>query len=133
MLLHLLEHLDLNDEASDSLNDHTSEIGVEDGVDVADGARLDFVNQHVLVGESTSHNTNSSHGHVGTNEGSSQHNSIVEEEESEQGKDYSEADVDAPEEHSRASQVENSLIKHNSEDEATPSSEQSTTNLLNFH
>lgn len=123
MLLHRLEHLPLHDGASNGHEHDTGEVGVENGVDVANLTTLDFVDQHILVGEATGHNTDTSHCHIGSNEGGGQNHSLVKEEESEESEDHSEADINAPEEHCRLSQVEHSFIKSYSEDKATPSGE----------
>ena len=54
MLLHPLEHLELNDVGQDRHDHDAGKVGVEDWVDVADCAALDLVNKHVLVGEAAS-------------------------------------------------------------------------------
>lgn len=68
VLLHCVEHLKLNDCSDDCHNHDARQVRVEHGVDVANSARFDLVDKHVLVRESACHDANATHCHVSTDE-----------------------------------------------------------------
>ena len=77
MLLHPLEHLELNDVGQDRHDHDAGKVGVEDWVDVADCAALDLVNKHVLVGEAASIEGDASSSHVRADKGSAYHDHLI--------------------------------------------------------
>ena len=123
----------LDNRATNGDNQDADHVEVEPVRESGGVSGLELIGECELVGEAASIEADSTDKHVSATEGSHVDEDVSEYEEGEDGGNDCASDIRAPEKSLTLSEVENSLIKHESNKETAPSSEQSSTDTLQLH
>jgi hypothetical protein len=132
ILLVLLELFALECGSEDGEDKHEGEVEVEPCFDIGDGATLELLDVVEFVRVASSIKGDSTDEHVGSGKRSGEDNSLEEEAEGEASGNKGTGDVDDPEEPFLLGSKEGGSVDQESSDEATPSSDASSSEFLAF-